>query len=238
MGELMREKSIWASSAACLAAFILGVPFQLVEPPLETGMFLKLYEQALSTQLVLFCIPVVSVLPVGAVFVKEAQNGFIRFYITRIGRIEYIRRKTAQVYVGGVIVVLTAGAVFLAGCFLFLYPLELVGGISMGELFNAALLLFRICLVGGIVAQMAGIFAVVFQNFYMAYGLPFVCYYLLVIVKERYLPEMYALYPGEWVAFREYWGADKSGIWWTLVLCSLALWGVHGILLYRRLKDI
>ena len=88
MGELMREKSIWASSAACLAAFILGVPFQLVEPPLETGMFLKLYEQALSTQLVLFCIPVVSVLPVGAVFVKEAQNGFIRFYITRIGRIE------------------------------------------------------------------------------------------------------------------------------------------------------
>ena len=108
----------------------------------------------------------------------------------------------------------------------------------MRELFNAALLLFRICLVGGIVAQMAGIFAVVFQNFYMAYGLPFVCYYLLVIVKERYLPEMYALYPGEWVAFREYWGADKSGIWWMLVLCSLALWGVHGILLYRRLKDI
>ncbi len=238
MRELLWEKGIWAAIFACLVVFVLGLPFQQIEPPLVAGTFLKFYEQALGTQAVLFCIPIVSVLPVGAVFVKESKGGFLKFYISRIDRVEYIRRKTAQVYLGGVLPLLTAGILFLAGCFLFLYPLELVGEIGTEELAGAVLLLLRICLIGGIAAETAGIFAALFGNYYMAYGMPFVCYYLLVIIKERYLPGMYTMYPGEWAAYQEYWGPDGSGIWWMLGMCSAALWGVHGVLLYGKLKNV
>ena len=233
MRELLWEKGIWAAIFACLVVFVLGLPFQQIEPPLAAGTFLKFYEQALGTQAVLFCIPIVSVLPVGAVFVKESKGGFLKFYISRIDRIEYIRRKTAQVYLGGVLPLLTAGIIFLAGCFLFLYPLELVGEIGAEELVSAALLLLRICL-----ATSKSVVPPSMKTVSPFSGMPFVCYYLLVIIKERYLPGMYTLYPGEWAAYQEYWGPDGSGIWWMLGMCSAALWGVHGALLYGKLKNV
>ena len=238
MGELLRDKGIWAAAAVCLASFVLGLPFELVKPPLKAGAFLELYGKALESQIVLFCIPIVSVLPVGAVFVRESQGGFIRLYISRISRMEYIRRRVSLVYWGGVLPFFLSGSLFLAGCFLFFYPLELVGEISWNAVFDALRLLGRICLVGGIFAEVSGIFAAVFRNYYMAYGLPFVCYYLLVIVKERYLPGMYALYPGEWMAVEGYWGADGSGIWWLLLAVTAALAAGHGLCLYGRLWEL
>lgn len=238
MNELLREKSLWAASALCFAVLVIGFPYDQIKLPLQTGAFLKLYQEALGTQMVLFCIPIVSVLPVGAVFVKESAGGFLKLYIHRISRAEYIRRKTMQVYVGGILPFFFAGILGALVCFLGLYPLELKGELAAADLWKAALLLLRICLIGGITAEVSGIFAALSRNYYMAYGLPFVCYYLLVILKERYLPEMYAMYPGEWIAVEQGWGADGSGIWWLLAAGSLAMGLLHELALYVRLKEI
>ena len=131
-----------------------------------------------------------------------------------------------------------AGILGALVCFLSLYPLELKGEIAAADFWKAALLLLRICLIGGITAEVSGIFAALSRNYYMAYGLPFVCYYLLVILKERYLPDMYAMYPGEWIALEQSWGADGSGIWWLLGMFSLAMGLLHELVLYVRLKEI
>ena len=238
MDELLREKGLWAAALLGFIAIVIGLPLNQMEAPLPAGTFLQVYQEALGTQMVLFCIPIVSVLPVGAVFVRESTSGFLRLYISRIGRMEYIRKKTLQVYLGGVLPFCFAGALCGLGCFLFLYPLELAEEIAAEEIWKAVFLLLRICLVGGILAEVSGIFAALFGNFYMAYGLPFVCYYLLVILKERYLPGMYALYPGEWVAVGQYWGVDGRGIWWLLGSVSVAAGLLHGAVLYARLKEV
>ena len=152
---------------------------------------------------------------------------FLKLYLARISRSEYIRRKTIQIYVSGLLTFFAAGVILLICCFLFLYPLEVKGDFPIESFLDAGAMLLRICLVGGMLAEISGIFAVLFQNYYMAYGLPFVCYYLLIILKERYLPKLYCLYPVEWIQAEQFWGSDGTGLWIFLAVVSAAVMSLH-----------
>lgn len=238
MKELLREKGLWIAAFISFAGILAGIPFYDMKLPLEAGSFVTFFQKALNSQLILFLIPVAAVLPMGAVYVKESASGFLKLYITRTSRMEYIKRKTLQIYAGGFLTFFLSGLCAFLFCFLFLFPLELKGSVSWETISKALELLLRISLVGGIMAEISGIFAAVFQNYYMAYGLPFVCYYMLIILKERYLPGMYALYPAEWIACEKNWGTEGNGIWIFLLTFSMAVMLLHGLLLYRRLQDI
>lgn len=238
MKELWKEKGLWSASVICFVTMAVGFPFDEIKLPLSSGAFLELFQKALDSEMILFLIPIAAVLPVGAAYVRESSTGFLKFYITRINRMEYIRRKTMQIYAGGFLPFFVAGTAALLFCFLFLYPLELKGNISGEMILSALVLLLRVSLIGGIMAELAGIFAAVFQNFYMAYGLPFVCYYMLIILKERYLQELYVCYPAEWIKCQQDWGPENIGIWLFLAVFSISTILLHGLVLYGRLQEI
>lgn len=239
MKELLKERGLWISVLLCLAAFLTGFPFhEIKEFPLSEGTFIRLYQAALDTQVVLFLLPIAAVLPMGGVYVKESSSGFLRLYISRISQMQYIRKKTVQIYAGGFLPFAFAGIVALLLSFLGIYPMELQGEFPWEMVGKSLQFLLRIALVGGILAEVSGIFAVSFRNYYMAYGLPFVCYYMLIILKERYFTDMYAMYPAEWIKCGQDWGAEGMGIWIFLTAFSLALMLLHGLLLYGQLKDI
>lgn len=238
MGEIGKDKSLWLLSVFCFGAMVFAIPFSEIKLPLAAGSFLQYYTAALSSQGILFLIPAVSPLLAGASYVKEASGGFLKFYITRTGRMDYIRRKTFLIYAGGFLPFFLAGTFALLFCFLAFYPLELKGAVEKERVLEAFFLLSRICLTGGIMAEISGIFAAAFCNYYMAYGLPFVCYYFLVILKDRYLPDLYAMYPKEWIVPEQYWGTDQTGVWIFLLLFSGAACLLQGLLLHHRLKCI
>ncbi len=238
MKELIREKGLWAAALLCLGGLAAGFPFYQMEAPLAPGSFLDFCQAALQGQVLLFLVPVAGVLPMGAAFVRESSSGFLKLYLTRTDRMEYMKRKTVQVYMGGFLPFFLAGVWMLALAFLLVYPLELKGSVDGGKLWEVAGVLLRVSLAGGIAAGAAGIFAAVFMNYYMAYGLPFVCYYLLVILKERYFAGMYAMYPAEWVAAEQDWGTDGSGIWVFLGVFSAVVMLLHGLALYVRLREV
>lgn len=238
MKELLKEKSLWFSSFICLAAMVLSFPFNEIEIPLSSGSFLKFFQKILDNKIILFLIPIASVLPVGGVYVREYASGFLKLYLTRINRMDYMKRKTIQIYAGGFLTLFLAGFAAFMLCFLGLYPLELTGSIAWELVWESVSLLLRISLIGGIMAELSGIFGAVFQNYYMAYGLPFVCFYMLIILKERYLEELYAMYPAEWVKCQQYWGMNNLGIWVLLGVFSIAAMLFHGLVLYVRLQEI
>lgn len=238
MGEVGKEKSLWLLSAFCFAAILAAIPFSKIELPLASGTFLQYYKTALASQGILFLIPIISALPAGAVYVKESSNGFLKLYITRISRMDYIKRKIFLIYAGGFLPFFAAGVLAFLFSFLVFYPMELKGVIENESVWEVFFLLLRICLVGGIMAEISGVFAAVFRNYYMAYGLPFVCYYLLIILKDRYLPDLYAMYPGEWVMPKQDWGTNGMGIWVFFLVFSAAVCLLHGLLLHYRLKEI
>lgn len=238
MKELLKEKTLWISTLICFLSLLIAFPSYQIKIPLETGGFVKLYQKALEAQVMLFLLPIASVLPLGAIYVKESSSGFLRLYITRISRMQYIRRKLVQIYASGFLPFFFAGAIALLLSFLLVYPMELEGEIPWEDIWKSCRFLLRISLTGGILAQIAGIFAAVFRNYYMAYGLPFVCYYLLIILKERYFTDMYAMYPAEWLKCEQDWGMAGMGIWIFLSLFSVTALLFHGLLLYNRLREV
>lgn len=238
MRELLREKGLQWAILLCFLIIVSGFPFYELEIPLNSGSFVSLYQKTLKTQTLLFFIPIVSVLPLGASYVRESASGFLKSYIVRINRIEYVKRKTVGTFTGGFLPFFVGGILSLFLCFLLLYPLELRGSVPWETVLESVKMLLRISFVGGILAELSGIFAVIFQNYYMAYGLPFVCYYLLIILKERYLPNMYAMYPREWIVCQQNWGLENIGIWFFLFVFLGAVMLLHSLLLYGKLREI
>lgn len=238
MGEIGKEKAFWLLSAICFLAIVFAVPFSKMEIPLAPGSFLRFFQSALASKGMLFLIPVVSALPAGASYVRESSGGFLKLYAVRISRVEYIKRKTLLLYAGGFLPFFAAGTLALLSGFLFLFPLELKGETDLNLVWDALRMLLRVCLVGGIMAEVSGIFAAAFRNYYMAYGLPFVCYSLLIIIKDRYLPDMYAMYPGEWILAEQYWGSGGSFLWVFFLVFSMGVCLMHAVVLWIRIREI
>ena len=55
-------------------------------------------------------------------------------------------------------------------------------------------------------------FAALTNSRYMAYASPFVPYYLLIILRERYFPNFFVLYPKEWLNPRRQWLFGDWGV--------------------------
>lgn len=238
MKEVLREKGFWLAVLAACLGIAAGLPAAGIKLPLASGSFLIFFKKALEAKVMLFFIPIVASLPMGAVYVRESSGGFLKLYITRISRTEYIGRKLIQIYGSGFFIFCFAGLFLLLASFLCFYPLEQKGEISSEMVWEALLTLLRVSMMGGVLAGVSGIFAALYKNYYMAYGLPFVCYYLLIIVKERYLSKMYAWYPPEWIQCTKDWGNGKGGIWVFLLLLSAAVLLLNSLLLQYRLREV
>lgn len=235
---MLGDKGLWISALVTTIGMITGIPFYKMNFPLETGNFINCFQMAISSKQLFFLIPVVSVLPMGAVYIRDKASGFIKLYIVRISRRDYIRHKAYRIYASGFFVFLLSGVLVLMFCFLFLFPLELKGEWQGENFIKVLKILLRIALVGGILAEISGIFAAVFQNYYMAYGLPFVCYYILIILKDRYFSEMYSMYPVEWIKCEQDWGNNDIGIWFLLLLLSVMTVLLNELILHYRLREI
>lgn len=238
MKEVLREKSFWLAALVVFLGIAAGLPVVGMELSLASGSFLTFFKKGLESKVLLFLLPITAVLPMGAVYVRESSGGFLKFYIARISRMEYIGRKLLQIYAAGFCIFWFAGLLMLLFCFLCLYPLELAGKLSWEMVWEALATLLRVSMIGGILSGLSGIFAAAFRNYYMAYGLPFVCYYLLIIIRERYLPELYAVYPLEWIQCEQDWGSEKGGIWVFLLLLSAAVLLLNSLLLRYRLQEV
>ena len=73
---------------------------------------------------------------------------------------------------------------------------------------------------------------------YMAYASPFVLYYVLIILHERYLPDVFILYPKEWIAPSAHWQFGVTGVLLLVgeltVLAALGFFVAAG----RRLRQL
>lgn len=238
MKEILLEKGFWLVVLAAFFGIATGLPVIGIEFPLAAGSFLDYFSKATKTNILMFLIPVLSVFPMGAVYVRESCSGFIKLYISRMSRMEYIKIKLVQIYGAGFLIFFFAGLILLLVSFLCIFPFEKKGELTVEMIWEALLPLLRVSMAGGIMSGLSGLFAEIFCNYYMAYGLPFVCYYLLIIIKERYLPGMYAFYPPEWIKCSQYWGAEKYGIWVFLIMLSAVVMLLNGLLLHYRLREV
>ena len=187
------------------------------EELLENGFHDTMISNALVSDGMILALPILAALPFTASFVDDVKSGFVKFNLHRTSRREYISGKcVACALSGGLVLALGIIAAYVISALMFLpmeapLPKDAESPVYFTEIMGKVLLFFY----SGAFWSVVGLaFATLANSKYMAYASPFVIYYVLIILYERYFDKLYVLYPKEWT--------DPSSLW---------MWGNVGVIL-------
>lgn len=224
-----------------MIASIGGISEHLSSPgALPAGFHAKLILDALTSDDVTLALPVLCTLPFTTAFVDDIKSGYIKEYLPRCGVGDYIRGKLIACGVSGGLT-LAAGvfAAYALSALVFL-PMELVPDPKaaivpyFAQICTKALIVF---LTGAFWSLTGFTLASLTMSKYMAYASPFVLYYVLIILHERYFEDFYVLYPKEWLAQTQVWVLDYYGIVVLLLALSAVMCLIFIIAARRRLEN-
>ena len=211
------------------------------ETLLNNGYHAEFVMNALSSDAMTLALPIVAALPYTSSFVDDVKSGFVKAYLPRTTTNGYILGKLSACAISGGLA-LSLGILTAYGVSALLFtPMEavLTEGAEVpayfGKLMGKVLLFF--C--SGAFWSLVGLlFATLTGSKYMAYASPFVIYYVLIILYERYFDTLYVLYPKEWLlpSNRWYFGNLSVLIWVgeLIVIVSMCFY----LAAKRRLKQI
>ena len=197
--------------------------------------------EALSTNTIIFFVPIISVLPMGSSFIEDIKNNYTKYYIFRSKRFPYILGRSLGVYVSGGLSLLSGIliAYFLAA--LLFMPIEkapdMPSDLSSGfrQVLSSGMLFF---LSGGFWALVGLSLSTFMESKYISYASPFISFYLLMIVHERYLNYLFIINPKEWLIPSKKWLFGEVGvvIWvieLSIVVAVIFYWNAS-----RRLNQL
>lgn len=169
---------------------------------LQYGYHDSLILSALSSDAMTLALPILCTLPYTTSFVDDVKSGFIKEYLPRTNSKSYLASKIiACAASGGAVLAIGVAFAYAMSALTFLpmeaalkpdevstnYLSQIVGKVAI-SMFSGAL-----WSVWGMT------FAAMSNSRFMAYASPFVVYYVLIILHERYFPNFFVLYPKEWL---------------------------------------
>lgn len=168
--------------------------------PMEMVFFLMFLREALASDTMALVLPIVAALPFTASYFDDLQSGFIKAYLPRAGFRSYIAGKLiACALSGGLGCVagivgfsVLSGAVFLPG----VSALGAGFASEIGWILKSSTMLFFAGAFWALVGMTA---AAVTRSGLMAYAAPFIFFYVLVILSERYFKGAVFLSPKAWM---------------------------------------
>lgn len=244
---LKTKRMVLAVVGLCVAA-ILSIWDQLSTLPnesLDPDIFSELLAAALSSDTVLLVAPIAAAVPFTGAFVEDYRGRFLRSLLPRCAdRRHYIAARTLTAALAGGIV-LAAGAflVFVLFALVFMPWTGILPesgeaapiGPDLRSFFGSLLLFF---LSGAFWSLAGSALAAASMNRYMGFAGPFILYYVLVILAERYVTQASALNPKQWLAPTEGWGIGVDAVALFVGLLGVALAFTHALLLEKRLQRI
>ncbi len=200
--------------------------FALPEVVLQSGFHAEIILNALVSDAMTMAIPIAAALPFTASFVDEAKNGYIKQYLPRTTIKRYISSKlVANAVAGGLVLFVGIAAAYIISAIIFT-PFELVADEQaqpyLANLISSSFLMF---FAGGLWATVGLALASETGSKYMAFASPFIIYYVLIILNERYFEDLWVLYPKEWILPGDYWVMGTFGV----ILVLLEITAVAGM---------
>jgi hypothetical protein len=154
--------------------------------------------------------------------VDDVKSGYIKPYLHRAGLKRYIRGKLTACGVSGGLVLLMGILLAYGLSALVFTPAELAltkEEVAQPYLAKVFLVSFTLFLSGALWSLIGFTFAALTMSKYMAYASPFIIYYVLIILHERYFETLYVLYPMEWLFPSNFWVLGSFGV--MLLLAEL-----------------
>lgn len=160
-------------------------------------------------------LPILAVLPFAGSYVDDIKSKFVRFFLIRTNYNAYLISRTLVCFLCGGFVI-AAGTAFAWGISTLIFlPMEKAAEVPP----ESTALLLKACglliLNGGLWAVMGIAMSTLMESKYIAYASPFVVYYLLVILYERYFSNCFLIYPREWINPSNLW---PFGAWGSAIL--------------------
>lgn len=204
---------------------------------LSNGYHSEFVSNALSSDTVASFVPILAVLPFAACYIDDIKSKFARFYLVRSSYATYLASRVLVCFISGGLVIVTGVLLAWGISSLLFLPIEKASEVPSEYnilLLKSCVLLF---LNGGLWATLGIAMSTIMESKYISYSSPFILYYLLVILYERYFPDAWLLYPKNWLN-PEIWPYGVG----SAVVFLLELTFFSGLLFYfrgrRRLESL
>lgn len=195
------------------------------------GYHTEFVQNALRSNTLASFIPIFAVLPYTASYIDDIKSKLTRFFLIRTDYTTYLVSRILVCFLSGGLVIATGTLLAWGISALLFLPMEKEAEAPS----EATALLLKTCwllfLNGGLWAVVGMTMSTIMESKYIAYASPFIVYYLLVILYERYFPDAWLLYPKNWLD-PEIW---PFGIW-SAALFLLELTCLCGLVFYVRGK--
>lgn len=203
---------------------------------------------ALSSNAMTLALPILCALPYTATVLDDIKSGFIKAYLPRTTVKRYLAGKIAACAISGALVMVIGILLAWGLAALLFLPLESAPTIlvdAAGKLIEVEKAasplpgtIFRICFSGSFWALVGMLLATLTGSKYMAYASPFVIYYVLIILYERYFDKLYIIYPKEWLNPSDKWMYGDWGVVILLFELTAIAALATGFAVKRRLSEL
>ena len=197
------------------------------EELLPFGSHATLILGALTSDAMTLALPIAAALPYTTGFIEDVKSGYIKEYLPRTTVNKYISGKLIAVGLSGGLVLAAGMIAAYALSAIIITPMEAAPAEDMAaepylaQVISRAFLMFF----SGALWSTAGLaLSSASSSRYMAYASPFIIYYVLIILNERYFPSLYVLYPKEWINPSAFWPLG----WLGVILLLLELTALAG----------
>lgn len=208
------------SSAETLLRFIP------ITTPIPQHYHWTLLENALRSDTVSPFIPILAALPFSACYIDDLKNKFARYFVIRCGNGTYIISRVCVCFLSGGLAIVTGILITAVLAAIVFVPLEQECiGSSFNAMQNFGKFLLLYFITGGFWAVVGMAMSTIMESKYISYATPFVLYYLLVILYERYVSDLFIIYPKTWTDPAVWpfgcWGAAIFLLEITLIFAAL-----------------
>ncbi len=215
----------------------LGV-FRMEEVRVMYGYHRELLLNALGSDIILFAVPILAAIPYTTAFTDDVRSGYLKPYLTRTSVTRYILGKGVGAAVSGglalVLGILTALGVFM----LVFSPIEVYGEYAVeSKIPDIILRCFLFFLSGAMWASVGLLCSSLTQNVYLAYAAPFIFYYVLIILQERYFRSTFMLNPKNYLTMQGAWPLEGKSAALTLFMLVLILQLIFYMTVQTELRD-
>lgn len=171
-------------------------------------------------------LPILAVLPFSGRFVDDLKSKFVRFFLIRSSYRTYILSRIIVGFLAGGLAILSGALIAWGTTAAVLIPIEReIEGMEPAAIDGLVEICFLLFVNGGFWSVVGMAMSTLMESKYISYATPFVFYYLLVILYERYFSDLFIIYPKIWTDPTAWpfgcWGAAIFLLEMTLIFAFL-----------------
>lgn len=244
--QALRSKSFPLSALSFSAIITVSVILEVYSYVMDGGIlssnsYFDILARTISSESVMFFSPILASLVMAGVYVDDLKTGYIKFFVVRVTRKSYIFARTIVCFLSGALV-LSLGmfavifpSTVIAVCFEKASIMLCIGSYNMKKLIILSLFYF---ITGGLWSVTGLVCSSLMESRFISYCSPFIVFYFLIILNERFFPSFDIISPKEWLNSSIHWNLES--VWTVIVIFAILITHITAfrLLAMRRLKQL